>query len=354
MVCRSKILFSDEIVDGFNHIYLYKCVDGLPQLSSKRLLITSQAWNWQQYSMAQWADENTVALNLYDNNDACIILIDCESREIQKIFRGVFLQLYLPKREVALSINTNLINSFRPEYSMGLKVSDYYTQHPDILVSLVDKNGIISPLLTCLQAKKLVGIQLEIVDIKANHISRSPSEDSICLMIRHFISNVKYSSLIIYSFSREAWLGIPMDSLISHYCFYGEDSLAVYGSYKSKECIHLFNINWDESECIYVDSIDTFQGGDAHPVKAPQALICDTYPDFYGIQRLYSVSLVDKSSQMLLKLPSLRQYRGPKRVDLHPKISPSKNFVSIDIGSFEKRSNLVFSPASLQSDATKN
>ena len=88
-------------------------------------------------------------------------------------------------------------------------------------------------------------------------------------------------------------------------------------------------------------SIDTYEGGDTHPIHALNNLICDTYPDFYGIQRLYALDLNSQNYRELISLPALYKYKGSQRVDLHPKASSDKKFISIDVGSFSSRKNLI-------------
>ncbi len=127
----------------------------------------------------------------------------------------------------------------------------------------------------------------------------------------------------------------------SHYCWKNNDILLCYSTIDGKGTgYYLYEDGLGSVQIVGAHELTE----DGHPSFIPgkEEIITDTYPDKYGESSLLLYQLSNESISVLAKEFLPTKFRNETRCDLHPRVAPSGEFISIDCILDSKRAIKVF------------
>jgi hypothetical protein len=163
-----------------------------------------------------------------------------------------------------------------------------------------------------------------------NHVLWSPCGTRFFFMhLWRNHSGRRFNRAFIYDCSNGRVSLLAGGAEVSHHCWVDSETMIVFARVHNGAFYHVVDIN---SGCWAVLG-KSYLHEDGHPSLSPfsrDCLLTDTYPNKLGEQ---SLLIYDSRSDSLLKLASIyspKQYTGEFRCDLHPRWSPTGNYISFD------------------------
>lgn len=296
----------------------------------------SRAWNFQQGAMAQWITRpEQVRLIYNDIVDGQLVsrIVTSEGKEEAVI--PVPVQAVHPDGKIALSLNYRRLWKLRREYGYAPAVRNFSADQP------LDHDGIWRANLTSGQTALILTFAdlmqisprpgMKTQRTKVNHIIFSPSGTRCVFMHRWFHANSKYSRLYVMDSSTLA-LDLILDSgLISHYHWYDDEKLIVYGNTPDRETGYFeLNVVTGRYQTLAKAALDRY--GDGHPSVSPDKawIVTDTYPDRRFQQYLLLYHTGRGQSVVAGRFLHSPRYYGVTRCDLHPRWSRDGQYISFD------------------------
>lgn len=296
----------------------------------------SQAWNFQQGTMAQWLrglkDERIIFNDIIqDKLVARMVSIHGDNESIISLP----IQTVHPNGREALTLNYRRFLVLRPDYGYSTPVENFSPFQP------LDRDGIWRVDLTTGEGELIVSLeQLHAIEprkemnpekTQVNHIIFSPTGTRCVFMHRWFYRHVMYSRLYIMDWSSKN-LHLLLDTqMISHYHWFDDDHLIVYGRVpENRDTYFLINVVDGSYRVLAEDLFERF--GDGHPSFSPDRrwIVTDTYPDLSFKQHLLLYNLQANRLWEVGNFIYSPRYFGMTRCDLHPRWSPDGLKVSID------------------------
>jgi len=314
---------------------------------------STNTWCWQQGSRLQWypySGDQTVLYNtIVDGEYGCVI----QNIYSGKIVKSLNRPIYAVSRDGkwGLSLDFSRLQRIRPGYG--------YNVLPDISTDDLApaKDGIWRLDIQTGEEKLLFSVN-DIVGVEPdetmdgaehyfNHILFNPAGNRFMFFhiwqladkqrnIRLFTCGINGNELRILNNS----------GYVSHYCWKDNNQLLAYATVSGSGTGYYL---YDDIS----GKIQTFGEGllseDGHPSFLPDErhLITDTYPDKYGEQSLLLYDFKSHDLTVLDKEFSPVKFVGETRCDLHPRVSPSGKYISIDYIINGKRAIKVFDISSL-------
>lgn len=314
---------------------------------------STNTWCWQQGCRLQWypsGRNQTVIYNtIVDGKYGCVIQ-DIYNSEIVKSFKR---PIYVVSRDGkwGLSLDFSRLQRMRPGYGYslfpdistddlapvkdGIWRLDMQTGEEKLLFSVNDIAGVAPD-------KSMDGAEHYFNHVLFNpagnrfmffHIRQLPDKQR---NIRLFTCGIDGGDLRILNDSGH----------VSHYCWKDNNHLLAYATVTgSGKGYYLLNDFSHEFQAFGKGLLNE----DGHPSFVPDErhLITDTYPDKYGEQSLLLYDYKDHNLTVLKKEYSPVKFFGEIRCDLHPRVSPSGKYISIDCIINGKRAIEVFDISSL-------
>jgi len=303
---------------------------------SRQFVGRTRAWNFQQGAMSQWIVGRDRPLIIYNDvrNDLLVSrVVTAEGKEIAVVPMPV--QTVHPDGSIALGLNYKRLLKLRKEYGYTPRVKNFSADMP------LDKDGIWRADLTSGQFKLVLSLA-ELIQIspqpgmntqrnKVNHIIFSPGGTRCVFMHRWFHANSKYSRLYVMNSSTLAFNLILDSGLISHYHWYDDEKLIVYGNTPDGETGYFeLNVVTGRYQTFAKAALDPY--GDGHPSVSPDKawIVTDSYPDHRFQQHLLLYHLGRGQSVEAGRFLHSPQYYGVTRCDLHPRWSRDGQYLSFD------------------------
>lgn len=294
----------------------------------------TKAWCWQQGARLRWhpQNDNIVLFNDMCNGQYITRVFDVKNRSIIANIRAPLYDIDVTA-SYGLSLNFSRLQRLRPGYG--------YNTLPDKTAGQVAPNneGIFYVDLVCNKKELIISLAdlaKEIVDSHAdehyiNHISISP--DGRKFMFFH-IWTLKDDThwktrLCVYNLDNCKLSVLEKTDRVSHYDWLGNEGLIV-------TC---WDENWRQYYCTYnietgekVVLKDNHLVHDGHPTKLDNEanIISDTYPLKHDMQTLFEYNLDKKCYRPIIAVYSNARLYDEKRCDLHPRVSPSKKYITLD------------------------
>ena len=163
-----------------------------------------------------------------------------------------------------------------------------------------------------------------------NHVLFSPNNKTIVFMHRWTGSLGRRSRLLVYCRDSDELKVVGDSFLVSHYAWTSSSSLLVWCN--SKYGSRYITLNTDSGEITPFGNGVLAKIGDGHPAIAKEAsgVVIDTYPDRGRVSRLFGCDVHGEKIEEIGEFLSPWKFRGTVRTDLHPRISPDANWVSVD------------------------
>lgn len=315
----------------------------------------SRAWTYQQGSMAQWVTDRkrgaVVIFNDYVNGALVSRLVSPSGGERTVPWP---IQAVHPAGHQAISINYLRLAEAGSEYGYPLPASNFSSSQS------FEDDGIWSVDLQTGRAALVISLQ-QLVSAqpgpeaatskhKINHVVYSPRGSRIVFMHRWVGPRGRFSRL--YSANADgSELRLLMDyRMVSHYAWRDEQTLLVWArAPEHGDRYYLLDVTTAERSVFGKEIVDRF--GDGHPSFSPDGkwVLTDSYPDRGRIRRLF---IADHAGTRVFQVAALFapwKYDGATRCDLHPRWSPSGNWVSIDSSHEGLRRTYILDVRSLMS-----
>lgn len=296
------------------------------------------AWSWQQASRLQWFDNDRVMYNIFDAGIYKTKIVNIHTTESELLP----LPTYCHNSKIILSIDFVRLERLRPGYG--------YIDIEDITKTqnIPHNDGIWSFDLLKKEKKLLISYD-KLVNYDAlpefkdsehylNHLVFRPDGQRFVFFhiwtksgkrkMRMFSSDLDGSLQLIYN-----------EGHISHFCWLNNESLLAYSTHKnSGSSFHFYLDDLHHKQTPKRIEQKVMQE-DGHPYAIPNSheVIIDTYPNSFGLQKLYIFDYKNASIRLITRCFSPFKFRGVTRCDLHPKVSCNGKWVSIDCINKNKR-----------------
>ena len=156
--------------------------------------------------------------------------------------------------------------------------------------------------------------------------------------IKEICVNLNYS----FKYVNDSLLEVLNFDYVSHYCWLSNDTLLIWGSFEGKSSFHFYDIKTKKISSCNNSQVNKL--GDGHPTYYKNnSVIVDTYPNRKRLQLLYILDFERWVHTPIVELYSPIKFLNRNRVDLHPRINPSKEILSIDTSYLGKRFNHIIS-----------
>lgn len=318
-----------------------------------KIVGSTNTWCWQQGCRLQWypnAAIQSIIFNTIIENKYGSVIQNIDNGKIIKTFHRPIYAISNDGRW-GLSLNFSRLQRLRPGYGYN-KFADSSTNdsHPCY-------DGIWRINLNTGTEKLLFSVR-DIAEVEPcpemngaqhyfNHLLFNPAGDRFMFFhiwqeengrrkIRMLTSGINGSNIRLLNNS----------GYVSHYCWKNDHQLLAYAAVADHGTgYYLFDDFSGKSRLIGKGSLTA----DGHPSFLPDKhhLITDTYPDKYGEQKLMMYNYIDDRLNVLTKEFSPLKFTDEIRCDLHPRLSPSGRFVSIDCIINGRRAIKLFDISSL-------
>jgi hypothetical protein len=300
----------------------------------------TKAFNWQQGSRLQWATNKKFIYNDFDETKNIYIskLVSIKDFKVSKYDMPVQ-DIYCD--DYFLSLNYERLASLKSDYGYYSKPQPSRNELIDFSIDGIWRVEISSHEKTLLLSfSDILDFQNKPEFLKSehevNHIQISPTGDRFIFLHRYFLNGKRYDRLFLASTITKKMELLSDSSLISHYCWLNENSLAIF-LHDNKYGESYFHFELEKHKWTKILGLDLF--GDGHPSGINTRMITDTYPDRAGMQNLFLVKDINKeeSIELLGKFYHPLKFKGSSRCDLHPRFDYKRNIVYFDSAFSGKR-----------------
>ncbi len=300
-----------------------RCLD--EQTGVARELGKTRAWNWQQGSLLQWVgDTHSVAFNDCENGAFITRMVDRSGTPIRTLpFASAGLS---PDGRYAASYSFTRLQRVAPGYAYrgeltladreacpkgdGLFVHDVLTGSRVCLISLYELSQY-APEASMQEAVHYV-----------NHVTFSPSSDSLVFFHRWQVPNREWTRMISYHIPSRRWHLFKTAGMLSHVAWQDDTHVMAWARLPNES---------SDAQVIFEDGTDRMQivgektiTSDGHPTWGPDGtwFLSDTYPNRSRMTTLYRFDLPSGRNE-LARLYHPFRFSGDQRVDLHPRLNRS-------------------------------
>jgi len=311
-------------------------VIAVDRLDHRRILVGhTQAWNWQQGAMAQWAflKDSVIVFNTLANDVLGCRMVDLDGTMDR--FIPWTLQCLHPGGKEALTLNYRRLQRLRPDYGYRVLAKNFSFDQPldkDGIwrVDLDNGTGLVIINLAQLSEYKPVP-EMEGAEHRVNHLIYSPTGDRFVFLHRYAGSRGAYSRLYAAQADGSKLRLLMEARMVSHYHWRDQDHLLVWGrSLEYGDRYYLVDVNTGERETVGAGVLDRYGDGHCSFSRDGRWILTDTYPDRARQQRLLLFDIHSGDMITVGRFFSPLSYNGVSRCDLHPRFSPDGKWISID------------------------
>lgn len=303
-------------------------------------------WCWQLGCRLQWyplnkkGENNTIIYNkLIDNSYGCCIQDITSKKILHRYGRPIY--SVSPDGRFGLSLNFSRLERLRPGYGYknlrdktkgqrvpkedGIWYLDLVTGKDRLLFSIAD----------ILQLQPLNTMQDAVHYF--NHICINPNGNRFLFFHVWLQKEKRYTRLITSNPDGSELYVLINEGHVSHYTWRSNDELLCFSTHANSGTRYYLYKDKTEWRKVFGEGI---VDGDGHPSYSPdgKSLLTDTLPDKFGDRHLLLLNLEDNSIKNLSSFFSPFRYVGELRCDLHPRWSPSGQYVAFDSAHEGKRS----------------
>ncbi|PZP54507.1 MAG: hypothetical protein DI586_09720 [Micavibrio aeruginosavorus] len=299
---------------------------------------TSLSWNWQQGCRLQWFPnlDDHVIYNDYKNGKFISCLFNICQKEVVEEFH-VPIYTLSPDGTYGLSLDFSQLHKFRPGYgysnasipsdsSTAVSHFDFTKREIQSLISYEMIRGIE-------ELKKVDG------HTYINHLSYSPDGKRFIFFFITFNQGTRRTYLMTAKSDGSGLSLLIPEMQPSHYAWKNSHEILITAKLPNGK-IGYFIVNCDTQhyQKIENDHLST----DGHPSFInSQDFITDTYPDRTGHQHLFVQNLSGSNYNSVGHFYLPPSFFGERRCDLHPRLSPDKKTVCVDVIQNGRRSMAI-------------
>ena len=300
----------------------------------------SRSWNWQQGCMLQWllGHEDMVIYNDYDvENKKYVSKVIDASGKLQTIY-DIAINNVSKTGKYALGLNYERLALMRPDYGyFNVRRKDLPNDEEDGIWYLDLTTGY-TKLIISLEQLKIISKTdtMNGVAHKVNHIDINPAGTRFMFLHRWIGPQGRFMRLITANPDGTDLHILNGDLMTSHCCWIDNENILSYCFVEGKGAGYFKFKDKSNTVSLFSDKLPKIDG---HPSFSPNKrwLVIDTYPDSTRMSFLYLYDVTKDVIHELCKFHQPFRYRGQKRIDLHPKWSPSGAEIIFESGHNGKR-----------------
>jgi hypothetical protein len=321
------------------HHYDGKCLNivAVDRQSGKQYSVgATDAWNWQQGSMAQWlpgTNKQFVLFNVTENSILGCKIIDLEQRHDHFIPWPI--QVLHPNGQEALTLNYRRLSLLSPDYGYAIEVKNFFPDQAlkeDGIWRVDTKNAIGSLIISLadLAAYKYRS-EMQRAHHAVNHIIYSPSGVRFAFIHRFIGERGQFSRLYVSNPDGSGLQLLMDDRMVSHYHWKDDNQLLVWGrTAEMGDHYYLLNVTNGDSSIMGEGILDRYGDGHCSFSTDRRWIVTDTYPDRARHQRLVLFGTHSGKCITLGRFFAPWAFKGLRRCDLHPRWSPDGRWISFD------------------------
>lgn len=330
---------SDPLIIGYFNLQSGKFDKYIP-------LGKSFAWNYHKGCRLQWLNEDKIIFNTALKDSLISKVVDIYSNKETIIDYPI--DTVSSDGKWATSFSYERLENLMPGY--GYKYADdgyldkKYPEETGLFLINLDQNS-----------RELI---LSLNDLVNDETFNQPHEDA-----RHYVTHSEFSfdgsyvsflhrwtkkdtrdrktRLIIFDLQQQKILYLPTEGMVSHYVWNRNNQILAFCTIDSLDRHVLFDVpNINSYKIIDSSSINS----DGHQFFINNTeFVTDTYPDKFRMAKLFKCNITITDTELLAKLYSPKKYQTKDfenhiACDLHPRVSPCRNYVSFDSVRDNKRS----------------
>ncbi len=319
----------------------------------RRIVGTTDCWNWQQGAMLQWVgkSDRRIAFNSLRNNVLGAVICDTQSHAVH--FVPWPIQAIHPNGNAALSLNYLRLYKARPIYGYSIKADNFAGEMDPSAegiwkVDLSEGHGEL--LINLAQLRKDCGFNGLAPELEhVNHCIFNPSGSRFAFLYRYSLNGVGYSRLYCASATDGSFRLLHCSRKISHYHWRDDANLLAWmRTDEWDDHYYLIDVNERRFSIVGEGVVDA--GGDGHCsfTRDRNFVLSDTYPDKVRHQHLFIYDIRRASKIPAGSFFSPWRYYEDNRCDLHPRFSPDDRLISFDSAHTGSRMQYVLPVPGLQ------
>lgn len=288
---------------------------------------STNAWNWQQGSMATWIDDKHIIHNFFDGKEYRSKLVDIDTLESTEY---VFPIYSLSKdKSFALSLSFSRLAKLRPDYGyFNLPYQKLKDDNEDGIFYLDLKENKVSLFISLKEIAEFNHKEnMNGAIHKVNHIDISPNSDKAIFLHRWYQKGIKYTRLLCINIKTKELSVLAENDMVSHMAWV--DNNLVFGYLRGKndkDGYYFIDMNGNQKMFDHSLLVD-----DGHPtVLNERYIVTDTYPDYTCMSKLLLIDTKTKEVTLIGRFYSGIKYQGVRRCDLHPRFDLEGNGLTID------------------------
>lgn len=292
----------------------------------------SSAWNFQQGTLLQWFDEESIIYNDFLDGRYCSVVRNI-SGEIVKIIDKPLAHLSAD-RKWGLSINFPRVYDFRPGYGYCNTIDEFHDVNAPEQdgIFLVDIESNTSKLIINYKQLSELFPEQPFCEMKlvVNHITFNPSANRFLFLLRNFPEEGKIWGTMLITANRD---GSDIRKLTnyevnSHYHWKNDREIMIYSGLP-KWGIYFIDDLTGERRTLNDALCDE---DDIHCFYSPDrtCFIGDGYPDKENYRHLFLYDFEQEKSVEILKIYSQPVSTTDIRCDLHNRFNEQGTLVSFD------------------------
>lgn len=294
------------------YIYVEEVSGGHRQLVAK-----TPCFNLQQGARTNWLDGGVI-YNTAGNAGEPLTVVANAHLEATKLASGWHYQTHDNHR--LYFVNYYHIAGLRPDYGYFNSVKYFSEAQAINAISTMKVGSCGDPEIVITEdlLRERFGISSEI-GVELNHLMPSPDGAGFVFILRRHWERKRDGVLLYYDNQSGSLKQLTPFGIVSHVAW--RSSSTLFGYFQTDELgltYQSLDVNTGEIEDF--SWITAITKGDGHPSFASRdVLFTDTYPDKYGIQRLFRVDLALRTVETVLENFHNNDFRGETRCDFHPR-----------------------------------
>lgn len=331
---RGQVLFCSPLKGNKVGVYV-------KEKSEEVLIGETAAYNLQQGCMSQWGYThcNKVYYNRYNaTTDAyeCVVY-DIDLRAEEDVL-PMPINALSKQEDYALSLNYDRLTLMRPDYG--------YFCHKNIVLPENDNDGIWHIDVATKEVKLIITLQ-QLIDLKpvesmegarhkVNHIDISPDGMRFMFLHRWVGPKGRFMRLITANADGSEMYILNGDKMTSHSYWVDETRIVSFcHTPETGDAYVMFEDKTDNRKLLSSKLPKT----DGHPstINNGEWLVTDSYPGHDAMSRLYLYNIKTDDLVCLGRFYQPLKYKGPGRIDLHPKWNMQGTRVYFESGHDGKR-----------------
>lgn len=303
--------------------------------------------NYQQGSLLTWFSDSQIVFNDV-NEDGPITVIKNLQTNSQKVLPFHFFSLS-PDSKFISSVNFYRFGKGLDGYGYDIKYPSTFVQDGEDNLS---HNEISDFVIFNIEEDKVVyRLSIKEAEKRSNgligdgyyyfsHSCFSPASNQVYFLLRSSNNLYNTSQLFSYNLTTNVLSVLPSGGMVSHLSWLSDVKIIAFCNALNDKAFayYIFDLSDNSVKSINIAGLNK----DGHPyAQCSDVFYTDTYPDKERRQSLYCVDLKKKSFERILSIYSPLNYRGVGRVDLHPRMSLCKKYITIDSSHNSDRSQLI-------------